>query len=225
MLGWLIAGSAGSSKRKAEKIRRRSIRDSAKQSYEKLVECAKRETGPEGFHAKHAELRKLRDEYQALPQKEKTELDNLHSTARERQKQCFLDSCFIDSATISGVGPTRKAALRSFGIETAADISRNRVMQVRGFGASLTRAMTDWKASCERRFVFNPANSISAADRDAIRAKFGARRIAIEGALTRGANELQSYQQRANNQMAVLRPQLEEAAMSLAQAEKNLSAI
>lgn len=59
--------------------------------------------------------------------------------AHERQKQRFLDTCFIDRATISGVGPAPKAALRSFGIETAADVSRNKVMQVRGFGEGLTR--------------------------------------------------------------------------------------
>lgn len=222
-VGWFVAGSVGASERNAERARRRSALSSAQQTYQQLVERAKRDAGPEGFLAKRAELAKLRDELQALPQAEKLEMDNLHSTARERQKQRFLDGFFIDAATISGVGPTRKAALRSFGIETAADITRNRVMQVRGFGESLTRAMMDWKASCERRFVFNPANAVSAADRDVVRAKFGTRRIAIEGVLSRGPGELEIFRQRAGGQLAMLRPQLEKAAKDVAQAEKDWS--
>jgi DNA-binding helix-hairpin-helix protein with protein kinase domain len=120
-----MAGSAGSSERAAERSRRSAAQRAAKKDYDELVERVQRDAGPASFEAKRAELAKLRDEYQALPQIEKKELDKLHSTAHERQKQKFLDGCFIDSASISGVGPARKAALRSFGIETAADVSRN----------------------------------------------------------------------------------------------------
>jgi DNA-binding helix-hairpin-helix protein with protein kinase domain len=225
VVGWFIAGSVGSSGRDAEKARRSKVRLAAKQEYEELVERAQRDAGPAVFQARRAELSKLRDEYQALPQAEKQELDKLHSTAEARQKKRFLDTCFIDSASISGVGPTRKAALRSFGIETAADVSRSKVMQVRGFGEGLTRAVTDWKASCERRFVFNAATAVSAADRDAVRAKFGARKVGIEAAMMRGAGELQSFKQRATSHLAGLQIQLETAARKLAQAEKDLSVV
>lgn len=225
VVGWFVAGRAGSSERSAEKSRRSAIRQAARQEYDDQVELAQRVAGPVGFQTKRAELSKLRDEHQTLLHAEKDELNKLHATAQERQKHKFLDACFIDSASISGVGPARKAALRSFGIETAADVSRNGVMQVRGFGDSLTSAVMDWKASCERRFVFNPANAVSAAERGAVRSKFGARKVYIEAALTRGANELQNYGHRATNQMARLQLQLEAAARKLAQAEKDLSAL
>lgn len=225
VVGWFIAGSVGSSERTAERSRRSSAQQAAKKESDELIERAQRDAGPAGFQAKRAELGKLRDEHQALPQAEKQELHKLHSTAQDRQKQKFLDGCFIDSATISGVGPTRKAALRSFGIETAADVSRSKVMQVRGFGESLTRAVTDWKASCERRFVFNASNAVSAADQDAVRSKFAARKVSVESALSRGAGELQNFRQRATVQLAALQPQLEAAAKKLAQAEKDLSAL
>lgn len=225
VIGWFMASSAGSSERAAERSRRSAAQQAAKKEYDELVERVQRDAGPAGFQAKRAELSKLRDEHQGLPQAEKQELDKLHSTAHDRQKQKFLDTCFIDSASISGVGPARKAALRSFGIETAADVSRSKVMQVRGFGESLTRAVTDWKASCERRFVFNAAAAVTAADRDAVRSKFGARKVSIEAALSRGAGELQNFRQRAATQMAQLQPQLEAAARKLAQAEKDLSVL
>ena len=160
-----------------------------------------------------------------MPQAEKQELDKLHSTAHERQKQKFLDGFFIDSATIPGVGPARKTALRSFGIETAADVSRSRVLQVRGFGDGLTRAVVDWKASCERRFKFNPAIAVSEADKNAVRARFGARRAALETSLSAGSKELQHFRQQAVSRAAAFLPKLDEAARQLAQAEKDLSVL
>jgi DNA-binding helix-hairpin-helix protein with protein kinase domain len=222
-IGWTMAGSAGSSERAAEHKRRQAVQQSVKQEYYALVARLKKETGPEGFLSKRSQLAKLRDEYQSLSQNEKLELDKLHSTARERQKQKFLDSCFLDSANIPGVGPGRKAALRSFGIETAADVNRSKVLQVRGFGEGLTRAVVDWKASCERRFVFNSASVVSEADKNAVRAKFDGRKVAIEAALGTGPNELQRLRQQATSNAAALVPKLEEIVQRLAQADKDLS--
>lgn len=54
----------------------------------------------------------MKDEILGLPEEEKRALAALHDTARERQKQ-FLEGFFIDVASIPGVGPARKAALRS----------------------------------------------------------------------------------------------------------------
>ncbi|MEF8699288.1 MAG: helix-hairpin-helix domain-containing protein [Candidatus Accumulibacter sp. UW20] len=223
--GWMMAGSAGSSERIAECNRRKAIQQSAKQEYDQLVKQAKKEAGPEGFSAKRSDLVKLRNEYQSLQQTEKQEMDKLHSTAEERQKQKFLDGCFIDSANITGVGTARKAALRSFGIETAADVSRSRVLQVRGFGESLTRAVVDWKASCERRFTFNPTNAVSEADKNAVRTKFGVRKVALEASLGAGSRQLQQFQQHATARAAALQPKLEEVALRLAKAEKDLSVL
>jgi len=222
-VGWAMAGSAGSSERATESKRRQSAMLAVKVEWNKLLEQAQRESGPEGFMAKRNELSKLRDEYQALPQAERQELDQLHSTAHQRQKQKFLDTCFIDSADISGVGPARKTALRSFGIETAADVSRQRVLQVRGFGESLTRAVLDWKASCERRFTFNSANAVSESDKNAVRAKFGMRKAALEVSLSGGSAELQRFRQQAVSRAAVLRPKIDDVARRLAQAEVDLS--
>lgn len=225
VVGWFMARGAVSSEHAAELSRRSAAQMTAKREYDELVKRVQRDAGPSDFQAKRSELSKLRNEYQALPDAERREMDQLRSTAHERQKQKFLDTCFIDSASISGVGPTRKAALHSFGIETAADVSRHKVMQVRGFGESLTRAVMDWKASCEHRFVFNAATAITAADRDAVRSKLGTRRVSIEAALGRGAGELESCRQRATAQLAILQPQLEALARRLAQAEADLSLI
>lgn len=218
-VGSLLASLDDSPARRIERERRSSSRQQAKQVYEQLVLRANNEVGPEGFYAKRAELEKLREAHEELARDEKRELSRLEITAEERQRRMFLESCFIDNATIVGLGPTRRAALRSFGIETAADVTRPAVMGIRGFGEGLTRALLDWRASCERRFVFNAATAVSAADRAAVRAKFSARRAPVEAVLARGAAELQARGRQVAGQVATLRPQLEAAARALAQAK------
>jgi DNA-binding helix-hairpin-helix protein with protein kinase domain len=149
-------------------------------------------------------------------------MSKLHSTAQHRQRLKFLDGFFIDAANIPGVGPARKAALRSFGIETAADVDRSKVRQVRGFGEGLTSAVLDWRASCERRFVFNPATAVSAADKNTVAMKFGLRRVALEGMLSNGAAELQKFRQGVAARAANLQPLVASAATHLAQAIADL---
>ncbi|MBW2868245.1 helix-hairpin-helix domain-containing protein, partial [Escherichia coli] len=179
--------------------------------------------GLEGFIAKRAMLEKMKDEILGLPEEEKRDLAALHDTARERQKQKFLEGFFIDVASIPGVGPARKAALRSFGIETAADVTRRSVKQVRGFGDHLTQAVIDWKASCERRFVFRPNEAVTPADRQAVMAKMAAKRHRLESALTVGATELQRFRLQAPARTMPLMEPLRQAAEKLAQAQADLS--
>lgn len=221
--GWTMAGSTGTSERQQERSKRKALNDEAHRQFNALMERVKKEAGPESFNLKRAELKNSRDEYQNLSVEEKKELDKLNSTAQERQKKKFLERYFIDSADIPGVGPTRKATLRSFGIETAADVSRNRILQLKGFGESLTRAVMDWKASCERRFVFNPTTAVSDLDKNAVRSKFGMKKMAIETTLANGASELQKFRQVAASRAATLQPQIEQATKKLAQTQSDLS--
>lgn len=222
-VAWAASGSSGSKERAAERSKRKAAEDVARNAFNSLAERMKKEAGPDGFHQKKEEFKNLRDELQALPAQESQELSKLHSTAQERQKQKFLERFFIDSAEISGVGPARKAALRSFGIETAADVSRNRLMQIKGFGERLTRAVIDWKGSVERRFVFNPATAVSESDKNAVRAKYGARKSSISATLVGAAAELQRFRQMAGTRASLLQPQLDQAAKQLAQAQSDLS--
>ena len=179
--------------------------------------------GLEGFIAKRTMLEKMKDELLGLPEDEKRELTALHNTARERQKQKFLEGFFIDVASIPGVGPARKAALRSFGIETAADVPRRGVKQVKGFGDHLTQAVIDWKASCERRFVFRPNAAVTPADRQAVMAKMTAKSQRLEAELTEGAAELQRFRLHAPARTMPLMAPLHQAAGKLAQAQADLS--
>lgn len=219
---WII-GSLTSKAYKAEIQQRREALNRAKMDYDHLVSQIQQVGGLEGFIAKRTMLEKIKDELLGLPEEEKRTLAALHNTARERQKQKFLEGFFIDAASIPGVGPARKAALRSFGIETAADVTRRGVKQVKGFGDHLTQAVIDWKASCERRFVFRPNEAVTPADRQAVMAKMVAKRHRLEATLTEGATELQRFRLHASARAMPLMEPLRQAAEKLAQAQADLS--
>lgn len=224
-LAWAEAGSAGETARNMERTRRSAALDKAIQEYQAVEKRIIKESGPEEFAAKKQELSRLRKEYESLPNTEKSEIDRLHATAEARQKQQFLDRCFIDASNIPGVGLAKKATLRSFGIETAADVNWDSVYSVRGFGEVLTRAVVDWKKSCERRFVFNPRNAVSEADKNAVRVKIASRKHAIEMSLKSGASDLQRFAQEAIAKRNILYPQLNSTAKNLAQAQADLTLI
>lgn len=222
---WAAVGGMGGTERKAERTKRQAAKDAAQRDFDQIVGRIRQEISPEAFAKKKQDMAKLRDEYQHLPEREKTELANLHATAEARQKRQFLERHFIDSATIAGVGPAKKAALRSFGIETAADVTRAKVIAVKGFGEVLTRAVVDWQKACERRFVFKPQIAVTDADKNAVRAQIAARKRAIEVALNAGAAELQRTRQEMANKANTLTPLLQATSQKLAQAQADLNAV
>lgn len=222
---WAIVGDLGGDERKAERTKRQAARDAAQQAYDQIVGRTRQEVSPEAFAKKKQDLARLRDEYQHLPEREKTEIANLHATAEARQKHQFLERHFLDAATISGVGPAKKAALRSFGIETAADVTWYKVISVKGFGEVLTRAVVDWRKACERRFVFNPNLAVTEADKNAVRAKIATRKRILEITLNAEAAELQRLRQNMISKANALSPALQAASQKLTQAQADLNAI
>lgn len=225
LIGWTGAAGAGSEARRTERQARQKALEQAKSEYEQLVARVQKEAGPEGFLERKTHLSRLKDELGRLPQLEQSELNHLHATAQERQKVKFLERFFIDQANIPGVGPTRKAALRSFGIETAADVSSHAIRQVRGFGDGLTRAVLDWKNSCARQFHFNPATAVTQADRNTVRTKFISRKNSIESTLSAAPRELHEFRTRAASRAATLMPAVAIAAQKYAQAQVDRAAI
>ncbi|WP_213794964.1 helix-hairpin-helix domain-containing protein [Klebsiella aerogenes] len=229
---WALPGGAaalwgvkplGMRLRKAEMLQRRTAMELAKNEYQQLVLRAQLACGPEGFMAKRAALMQRKEELAGLPAAEKKELDGLHTMALEHQRNKFLATCLIASASIPGVGASRKAVLLSSGIKTAADVSKRRVKKVKGFGNHLAQAVMEWKASCERRFVFNAAEAVPTSDINAVKTKYAVRRVALEAALTEGAVELQRFSLESERRMAAMREPLQEAAKKLAQAQADFS--
>ncbi|HQR06578.1 MAG TPA: hypothetical protein PLN21_07135 [Gemmatales bacterium] len=133
------------------------------------------------------EYEQYRSTYHSLDSMFNQELHTLGNASEKIQREAFLRSKFIDAHTIEGIGQTRTATLRSYGIETAWDIDPDYIRaNVPGFGDSLTSNLALWRSYMETQFRFNPKVAVSQADRDALQVKFNRLRFDIQRKLKNG---------------------------------------
>ncbi|WGS26110.1 hypothetical protein [Bradyrhizobium sp. ISRA464] len=141
----------------------------------------------EGDASRFAEARRQSElrirEYNDLPNEESRRLADLSRRQREMQLKHFLDRFSLVNAKIKNVGSARKATLRSHGIDTAADISRQSIEQIPGFGPATASLLLSWRAGLERRFVFDPSQPINPNDIGRVKSDIAQRRLALETAL------------------------------------------
>ena len=117
----------------------------------------------------------------ALRNEEAKLLGELRKKKRETQLHHFLERYRIDRADIPRIGAGRRLQLASFGIETAADITRPRVIAIPGFGEVIAKSLLKWRASVEARFVFNAAAPIDPAEIAKVKAQVAAQKAAKVG--------------------------------------------
>ena len=70
------------------------------------------------------------------------------------QRTRYLGSLRIEDAKLSNIGPARCVVLRSWGIDTAADIEEERIKEIPGFGRGLTDKLIAWRD--EKSGAFTP---------------------------------------------------------------------
>lgn len=177
------------------------------------------------FTDKKNGLSTLRSEYQMLPQIFRKEEDDLQSKKREYQLRAFLRAHYIEDATIKGIGPGRISVLRSFGIETALDVTPERVSAVDGFGPARTAAVVAWRKSVEARFRFDPNKGVDPSERAALVQRQSQRRSALESALMKGLTELQHLRSNAEQTWQVHQQRYVAAARRHEAAVRNISAL
>ncbi len=178
--------------------------------------------GNDAFLTQRRELERQRDAYRELAALRQRKVQDLTANLRQRQLERFLDRQRIAAASISNIGPGRKATLQSYGIETAADVTQAAVRRVPGFGPSLTGNLLAWRHGIERCFVFDPQRGIDPADLAAIDREIEAKRAQLERTLHEGATQLQRTARQVVAVRTTLRPAVEQARLALAQAEANL---
>lgn len=176
------------------------------------------------FTSKLRELDEARRAYEGLPAQRERRLRELQAGLRQRQLQQFLARHRIDAATIKGIGTGREATLRSYGIETAADVSEVAVLAVPGFGPVLTQELVRWRRAVERRFTFNPARGVDPADIAALDQELSAARLRLERLLLDGAGQLQRIAQQIRNSRDTLMAEAAQALTALVAAEADWKA-
>lgn len=225
----LIVGSilffGGGDSGSAERQTRQQTLNSARQGMTAALDRWNAEAGDGKFQARLKELADLRTEYEGLATQLAQEKQKLQQNLRNAQLHKFLDKFFLNDHAISGVGPARKATLASFGIETAADVTRGKIMRIKGFGPSLASTVVDWRNSIERRFVFDQTKGVDPSDIAAINQRFAHKRKQIEGGLLAGHEQLAQLRGQILQQRTQMLPMINSAALKVAQAEADLSVI
>jgi DNA-binding helix-hairpin-helix protein with protein kinase domain len=207
----------------AEKKRRKKEFEDARYSWRLWEKKWKAEAGDGEFIAQFGTLTALKGRYEAIEREYKNALATLQHTSRERQEKKFLENCFIDACTSPKLGENRKAALRSFGIETAADITPYKIMSIPGFDTALTNELMNWRKQQENRFVFDEGKGVSASDVQGLIHTFQPKIRPVERELLIGIEKLHAIQQKIFKNRVKFQPVIEKSARDLSQAHANLS--
>lgn len=205
-----------------EKKRRDMAYEKCRKNWITIHDKWKSEANDETFKSQFQQLISLKIKYEFIEKEYKQEVLSLQNTLKERQLKKYLDSFFIDSCSIPKIGPTRKATLRSFGIETAGDISYGRIQGISGFGEVLTSELIRWRNLIENSFKFDSSKGVDKTDLQLINQKYRPRIKPIERELERGLEKLKQIQSSIIKKRADLYPLVEKSAKELAQAQANL---
>lgn len=176
------------------------------------------------FSSKIAELKTRKTEYQNLATVLQRKLQQLEKEVYQRQVERFLDGYRIDKAQISGIGHARKITLRSYGLETAADITLNAVLSVPGFGPTYASKLLVWRSNIEQRFVFDPKRGVDPQDKRTVETEIQNRRAKLEQELRSGFTVLRQLSTQFDSAHTSLRKSADLAVQNLARAEADLAA-
>jgi len=207
----------------AEKKRRKKVFEDAKYSWKLWEKKWIAEAGDAGFTAQVNALNILRAKYEAIEKDYQKALDDLQHTTKERQQKKFLENCYIENCTSPRLGENRKAALRSFGIETAADIDMHTIMGIPGFDTAIANELIAWRKRQEQLFVYDDKKGVSPSDVQNLIHTFQPRIRPVEREFLMGVENLHAIQQKILRNRAKFQPVIEKSARDLAQAEANFS--
>jgi len=170
------------------------------------------------FTNKRRKLDTLHRRWNELPAKRASGLQKLEAERQKQQLEKFLGNFFIDHAKIKDIGPGRKATLASYGIETAADVTRRRVKKVPGFGNAMTARLLDWRNELSLKFTFDPTQAVDPMRIIDLDQEITKEKRQIEKELITGATELSQLKRQAEQHYMTLRRAAQEAAYAVAQA-------
>src|SRR5690606_6586791 len=122
-----------------------------------------------------------------------------------------------------GIGSGRIAMLASYGIETAADERKNKILRIPGFGDVLAGRLVEWRRKHERNFRFNPNEGLDPRDIAALNRDLAIKTQHLVWTLQQGPVKLQRASREIAAARARLMPVLERAwtALKLAEARRD----
>jgi DNA-binding helix-hairpin-helix protein with protein kinase domain len=173
------------------------------------------------FSKKKKQLEALHAEWNSLPARRAARLQELERDRFKQQLEEYLENFFIEHATIPGIGPGRKATLESYGIETAADVDKQRIVAVPGFGPAMAEKLIEWRRETERGFNFDPSKGVDPQKIVAVDRDIATQKRKIEQALITGSTELAQIKRHTEQQGLQLLREVEGALAVLGQVRAN----
>lgn len=202
-----------------EKKRRRKNLESARYLWDLWNKKWIAEAGDSAFFAQLNQLRDLKIKFEKIDRDYRAGLLLLERTVKERQQKKFMERCSIDTCTLPRINTGLKNILKSVGIGTAADITRNKLLGIPQLDNTLTNELLSWREKMERNFLFDPTQGIERSDVQILIHKFQPMIKPVERDLLQGTMRLQRIQADILKKRITLRPAVEKRARELAQAE------
>lgn len=128
----------------------------SKDRFEKAIEAWRTRAGITQALAVKAALADAKKQLENLEREKHLKISLYQNKRHGLQFVKYLESQEIRKAKIRHVGLARQTALASYGIETALDITEEKVLQVPGFGANNSVPLLEWRKSLEKSFVYDP---------------------------------------------------------------------
>ena len=126
------------------------------EEWNRALDQWERRSGFEKIENLRTSLVEAKRAYEALAHEQADRIRRSQDERESLQRAAFLERFRIRDYKISQVGPAKLAALTSYGIETAADITPESVLAVAGFGPINSKPLLEWQQQCARRFVYDP---------------------------------------------------------------------
>lgn len=162
-------------------------------------------------------------EYRGLNEAKSKALVRIGGERHSRQLHDYLDNFLIRRATISGIGPAKTTMLASYGIESAADINKDAVLNIPGFGPATADKLLDWKRKLESKFVYNPSpNQADVAARAQVETEFASRAATLAREISVGLADLNQRASTVRAKAQLEDRRLEELAARRAQVDVDL---
>jgi DNA-binding helix-hairpin-helix protein with protein kinase domain len=159
------------------------------QKWESILKRWEKDASTDLFYTKLYELKKYKSNYEEISIIHDKKLKQLEKNQRNYQLNEFLDKFTIQSCKIDHIGPSRKAILQLYGIETARDISGQSLFTVPGFGPFIDD-LIEWRKNIEKHYSFDPKQSIPKSDLYALEKEMYVLKCDLEKKITDGEADL-----------------------------------
>lgn len=209
--------------------RERKLRALKKQEAQKKYDELKDDWDKNGsenlFHQQSKMLKALKSEYEKLEDRFQKKLKEIIDELRDARITEHLENALIEPGTIEGIGTGLIEKLESYGICSAADINRQAISSIPGFGQAREDRLIKWRNEVKNSFSFDPAGALTPATLLSIKKPFTKQVGDMEARLIRGLENLKVCKiEILKYRQIALRPMCD-AAKNLKQTEVDLALI